>query len=64
VEGLKKLANNYQQRIEIIKTKLEQNILSDIYQWIKYMHEYALISEYVIDSPRENLTNDNKITSI
>ncbi|CAF4073751.1 unnamed protein product [Rotaria sordida] len=64
VEGLKKLANNYQQRIEIIKTKLEQNILSDIYQWIKYMHEYPLISEYVIDSPRENLTNDNKITSI
>ncbi|CAF4850682.1 unnamed protein product [Rotaria sp. Silwood2] len=64
VEGLKKLASNYKQRVEVIKSKSEQNILSDIHQWIKYMHEYPLISEYIIDISEENLTNDNKITSI
>ncbi|CAF1318936.1 unnamed protein product [Rotaria sp. Silwood1] len=64
VEGLKKLTNNYKQRIEILKLKLDENILSNIHQWIKYMHEYPLISEYIIDISQENLTNDNKIISI
>ncbi|CAF4123323.1 unnamed protein product, partial [Rotaria magnacalcarata] len=52
VEGLKTLANNYKQRIETTKSSPKQNILPIISQWIKYMHDYPLISEYTIDNIR------------
>ncbi|CAF3611847.1 unnamed protein product [Rotaria socialis] len=64
VEGLKTLANNYKQRIEATKSSPKQNILLIISQWIKYMLDYPLISEYTIDNIRESLNIDNRITSI
>jgi lipopolysaccharide biosynthesis glycosyltransferase len=58
VDGLKSLMRNYEQRIQIIKSDPKQITLTDIYERIKYISEYPLVSEYVIDSCRTNITDD------
>lgn len=64
VDGLKKLASNYKQRMELAKSKSKQNSLQNIQNWIKYMHECKWISEYVIQNLQQNTSDEVKVTSI
>jgi hypothetical protein len=64
VDGLKKLTNNYEQHIQLIHSNPKQINLANIYQWIKYMNEYPLVSGFVIDSVRANMKDNHQISTI
>ncbi|CAF0782225.1 unnamed protein product [Adineta steineri] len=58
VDGLKGLLQNYEQRMKDFKTNAKPNNLSDTQDWIKYMNEYPLISDYVVDNSGSTITYD------
>jgi len=60
IEGLKSLTRTYEERMQTFKSNTKSKTLSDIHEWIKYMHEYPLVSDYVTGNNRANMSFDSE----